>query len=392
MAIHFAPMGSRGQKGMRHSHLEDHMEGTAIDLYMSFGLRTLPHFDNGAKKKESYIHQVHKILDEVIADSPIKLIVSLHKEALNDIREEIEADDYDGLPGPGFFKIDRISTEFDSHGKVWGYYIEEPNWANQNWSDDVVNAAKGHLTKPVIAMVRTAGGRDAGNPDDPDTMDKPANQQTFDDYAVASNQIAGFDYPHSRSQWSNIEVIADSGRPLRYLADNTPGKDFWFSVEVNDGSHRQTTEAEIKWMTHRALIEGAQGIFFFSFLRANEGGRQAIENVCQEIEDKVTNDAMDTAVLDNEAELVSGTDVVFAYRKHCGDYWLLVADKKPETPGTRNFTIKCNLGSDFNNLIFLREMYDAPSTSIPTTNPGNNYKKFDGVLDRGGVKLYRFFT
>ncbi len=74
------------------------------------------------------------------------------------------------------------------------------------------------------------------------------------------------------------------------------------------------------------------------------------------------------------------------------DYMDEVADKKPETPGTRSFTIKCNLGSDFNNLIFLREMYDAPSTSIPTTNPGNNYKQFDGLLDRGGVKLYRFFT
>ena len=378
MAIHFAPIGTRGNNGTTHSHLEDYMEGTSIDLYMSFGLRDLGSID-------AYIDKANEILDNVIADSPIKLILVIHKDALDDIRGLAESEGR-------FDKIDTISDEFDDHSKVWGYYIEEPNFEDHNWSDANVSTAKGRLTKPVITMVRTAGGQNAAYPADPTTKDNPANQLTFNDYAGASNQIAGFDYPNSSSEWSNVEQIADSYRPLDYLAGNTHDKEFWFTVEVKDIGKRESTEAEIKWMTHRAIIAGAKGIFFYSFARAAaEGGKQAVENVCQQIEDKVTNDAMDTAVLDDDAELVSGTDVVFAYRKHCGDYWLLVADKHPESPGTKNFTIKCDLGNDFNDFDFLREMYDAPSTNISTTEPGNNYKQFEDSLERGEVKLYRFF-
>lgn len=366
MAIHFAPMGSRGEEEyVSHSDLENYMENTAIDLYLSFGLRT----DTDTSR---YISTINTLLnggeDGVIDDSPIKLIIELQEAALDDLTGQ----------NPDYDKIDAIANAFSSHSKVGGFFIEEPN-LNDRWpASTVVNRAQTRLggTKPLIVDIYRSG----------------ADQSVYNSYASYCDYLAGYYYPHPQGSWTNIEDIVDTNMPLYYMKNATPATPFYFCVEVKDSDDSEMpSEAEINWMTHRSLVYGASGIFFYNWLRRKTAGdSEDVKSVCENISDVNLPYILSQT---NKDSLVSGSMsyVAFSYRQSDSDYYLLVVDDDPETTGSRSFVADCDLENLFNYFDHCEEIYHNPGTSVTVHDAGGTKKRLSGSVNQGQVKLYRFF-
>jgi len=364
MAIHFAPMGTRGGDygPVSHSDLENYMENTAIDLYLSYGVRT-------EQNTSTYISLVNDLLDDVIDDSSIKLIIDLQEEALNDLTGQ----------NPDYDRIDDIADAFSSHSKVGGFFIEEPNY-NDRWpANTVVDRAKTRLnsSKPLIV----------------DIYRSSADQSVYNSYASYCDFLAGYYYPHPQGSWTNIEDIVNTNTPLYYMKNASPATPFYFCVEVKDiDPYTMPSEAEINWMTHRALVYGASGIFFYNWSRRDDAGdSDDVKNVCEAISDADLHNILPRTNKDSLVSESLGT-VVYSYRQSGGgDYYLLVVEKTPETSGSHSFEAYCDLEGGYSYFDHCEEIYHNPGTSVTVHDGGGTKKRLNGSIDRGQVKLYRFF-
>lgn len=365
MAIHFAPMGTNGSDfgPIWHTWVESYMENTAIDLYLSFGI-------SGATTQTEYTNWVGSVLDDTIGDGSTKLIVDVWEAALNDLRD----------PNPDYTKIDAVASAYASHAKVGGFFIEEP--IQHNWpASTVVNRAKARLgnSRPLIVDV-----------------DYTATQAQFSGYASYCDWLCSYYYPRPNGQWANIEHIVNDNGPIYYMKNANPARPYYFCVEVQDDDPTSTpSEAEINWMTHRALTYGAGGIFFFNWARrwkkGVDGDATAVRNVCQKIEGL---DLHNILIGTNKDALVSGSMyyAAYAYRQSSdNDYYLLVVEKTPESSGSHSFTADCDLESGFSYFDHCEEMYHNPGTAVTVHDAGGTKKRLNGNLERGQVKLYRFF-
>lgn len=346
--------------------MQAYMDAKTIDVYMSYGLRSSGDFS-------TYKSNINGILDNVIKDTGIKLLARLPAYALDAIRDRNDT-----------AEIEAIASEFDTESKIWAYYIDEPNNATNNYTDADVDAARGKLGKDLISAVDTNG----------------ANQQTFDDYAKVSDIICGWDYPNSTSEWSNIGSIGDTDHPLHYLKNNsfsgTPScRPYWFCVELQDnGSQRAPTQAEVNWMTHRAIYDGVTGILYYSFEHADSTSRTYMKNICSTINTYRAQEILATTQQHGLVSQLSGADILWAYYKYDREYYLLVLDGDPEHTGssTRNYAFECSLENQTNFADFgsLLSLYNG-SVAITTSAGTASYtKKFSDSLTVGQVKLYRF--
>ena len=158
MGIHFGWYATRGTGPTvpTQNDVETKMDGSGMDVCMSFGVRTLPTITEYVSKVDS------DILDATTgylgATTEVKLILDLWDEALDELRSSSTSTD-----------MTTIKNDLGGDSKVWGYHIEEPNYASYEWpSDTSVRRSNTILNnKPLVVNVRPGGNVDATDPLDP---------------------------------------------------------------------------------------------------------------------------------------------------------------------------------------------------------------------------------
>jgi hypothetical protein len=400
---------------------------TAINVYMSYGL-----WDQSWASWQTDAAAVVALLKSSQAVN-VNLIMEVSKAAIDDLRGT-----------PDNTKIDYINTTFgktgstDNESRVLAFYIDEPNLPTKNINDALVGLVEGRLNKPLISMIRPAGGRDAQNPNTPVTPDDWANQFTYNDYALKCEEIAGFWYPMGNSgsaEWADIEEIQDTGgqqASLTYATNNNQSDPAWFGMQSGPvGSQREPKSAQLTnipdtgyddkwfsaewfWMLHSAIYRGVKGVLFYHWFYASANFRTAVHDMCVMIDDESTHKALETTPLANSStadpssEVVwitptSMTDILWSYHYYSGSYWLMVMDKTPETTtGTQQLKFKVNLHDRHGSFVVLNNRYNVWQSqgrglSLPCTNPGGTWKQYDsgtspavGMLSQGKVYIYRF--
>lgn len=434
MAIH---LGWYGNLSMSSSDVSTYTDDTAMDVLMLFGFRGLADWS-------TYRTAVNSALSNIISSNDVKLLLELPAYALNYVKNN----------GGDTSLIEEIGDEYDDEPKVWGYYIEEPNY--HGWDEDVVSDAVTVLGKQTVVNLQSGG----------------VSQQTVNDYAsgTAAGFIGGFMYPliwNDPNEWENIEKLVDpndSNEILLKLRDNSYGgapfhTKFWFGLQAFDGEtfdpaqsqrppivktwedadpdgepdtwaqNNPKTSPEFIWMLHRAIYEGADGCLFFAFYRAGIDAssktnlRQAVRNIFDLMGDESAHHALSTTPKATSDD--SSTDwvrviepstpddhILYSYHYYGGSYWLLVMDKYPERTGDPypiDLRIQCNIPLIYDDFVTINQRYgvtqknDGRGTTIPSSIPSPQPDKFrefwadyNGTysyelgLRRGEVKLYRF--
>lgn len=417
MAVHFGWYGSRGTdtnlptpSPVTRQNVIDFMKSTnpdpylvpTFDVYMSYGVDLATDMNN-----------YHTLVQEIIGIEGIlddqgnpQLLLQLPIIALNDIQN-----------GVGTAKVLNIEQTYNTNVRVWGYYIEEPN-LNDRWSPATVATACGVLTKPVVVNIRSN-----------------ELQSEYNSYAQAFptpkvDILSGFHYPlaQNTAEWANISTLGDyfpnSPGPDALIKVRTAaqanGINFWFAAQAYTGlnpspPHFDTRREpivqgtgtgrrspELKWITHRILVEGGRGVLLYHFNRSYDNLHFAEKYMGDQIQGESTNRALDTTPKDNyyqvtgKAQLVSssGGAIAWTYHYFGNSYWLVVVDKTPDITGvgTRSYTFNCDLETFINNFQFLQERYDNPGSNLTATRVGStSYMQFSHQMQQGGVKLYRFF-
>ena len=428
MAIQFGWYGTRGTGSdvtdppVTESQVESWF-GTALSVYVSYGLRTQTDWSNWQSDAEH-------VVDLFDTGDDVKLIMEIPTLAWDQIKDN------------QFDYIDWINTTYgkvngvDQDSRVHAFYVDEPNWREHNIDKTTVGKAQDHLGKDLIVMIRPAGAQDPDNPTD----DNPANQATYNGYASEAAIIAGFNYPlaSSTAEWANIEKIqAESGQDasLHFAHNNSSGKPFWFVVQAHQESgKRMPVKArwsspeswannkwhsdELFWMMHRAIYAGAKGVLLYHFNKSDSAMHEAVFNLCDMMKYESAHLALETAPLASSAspdtswvKVLEGSNLLWSYHYYSSSYWLLVLDGHPESTAGKpqNLKFQCKLGDQggvnlFNRFQVLNQRYgveqpDGRGTTIAASNNGGTkFKEFraydetdyDYRLRRGEVKLYRF--
>ena len=166
---------------------------------------------------------------------------------------------------------------------------------------------------------------------------------------------------------------------------------------ISSGSGSSSQSDEIIWMVHRAILEGPEGLFFYTYLRSTDDLRYAVKNVVNTVKNNNLHVIFDSSKT-NKDSLADNIEVpdkaTWGYRYYNDAYWLLVMDSAPYASGTgtRDIEFECDLENqtNFNDFEDLFSVYDG-NTTISTSDVSGTYKKkFTDTLDRGEVKLYKF--
>ena len=350
------------------------MNGTALDLYMAYGVEELPDWN-------AYSEAVDQIINDVLAQGGRQLLLILPHYALNDCEQNHN----------DTIALEQIKNRYGSHPRVYGFFVEEPNKAsetnNENrWHSSTVAAVR-QILQPLVTNLRAF----------------ETTEDTYRSYAEATDWLCGFEYPLDKDtdEWQNIESMQRNDSPLVKLRRST-NHDFWFcaqaytGVPTNFDRKRQPLvhgadssgeSFELTWMTYRALVEGAKGILFYHFNRSDDRLHAAVRRMCTRIHTTGLNRALATPFKVNLSKCVEGDNVFWTYRFHNNSYWLLVVDANPETPGTREFVFEYDVESNLSSAHELRNMNNG--SVHPSQHIGGSKHRFSDTMHRGGYGLYR---
>ena len=230
---------------------------------------------------------------------------------------------------------------------------------------------------------------DATDPLDP-TPSTAATQNTFNQLAAECDIISSFWYPGAGNDWSKIKPMADSGKPLYFLANNNQSTPFWYTIEVSAQANADVVKSIIYWQIHRALAEGARGVLFYSWGYTSATARTDVDNV---IKDLTTNTTMDV-VLDRDRKTTDvsftrgGSKVSHGYWEYDGEHYLLVVDTDVISALSKSFTVQCDIGtSQYADFELVIEQYSGGE--ITSSKVSSSKVEFSDSIPRGEAKFYR---